>query len=137
MYVTFRSCYYIKLFSQEQVLFTFFIENPMIFSVLGQLKESLKYVTGTNEEIQKYVNKFFSFAAIYTVNKGVVVENWGVLCSTTILYSLVSWYIFCYLFSFGIFWYFLLFLKVYGELVPPFPLLWNFSRNRFILTVCL
>ena len=52
-----------------------YIENPMIFSVLGQLKGSLKYVTGTNEEIQKYVNKFFSFAAIYTVNKGVVVEN--------------------------------------------------------------
>ena len=41
-----------------------YIENPMIFSVLGQLKGSLKYVTGTNEEIQKYVNKFFSFAAI-------------------------------------------------------------------------
>ena len=52
-----------------------YIENPMIFSVLGQLKGSLKYVTGTNEEIQKYVNKFFSFVAIYTVNKGVVVEN--------------------------------------------------------------
>ena len=81
-----------------------YIENPMIFSVLGQLKESLKYVTGTNDEIQKYVNKLFSFAAIYTVTKGVAVENWGMLCSSTILYSLVSWYIFCYLFSFGIFY---------------------------------
>ena len=33
------------------------------------------------------------------------------LCSTTILYSLVFWFIFCYLFSFCVFYW-----KVYGKI---------------------